>query len=150
MPEILTLARVKLAQTLAAEETLDEFGIESVAEHGLDSLSESTCRAIVDLTDKALDEWGCLRQPPGSDWRAVVYPLESECENPILVTVRRERGPLCQLATLTIDANRLVEDQYTRGGAELMIELVEAVLEEANRLLRNASALVSDLLSDAG
>ena len=25
MPEILTLARVKLAQTLAAEETLDEF-----------------------------------------------------------------------------------------------------------------------------
>ena len=62
----------------------------------------------------------------------------------------RERGPLCQLATLTIDANRLVEDQYTRGGAELMIELVEAVLEEANRLLRNASALVSDLLSDAG
>ena len=31
-----------------------------------------------------------------------------------------------------------------------MIELVEAVLEEANRLLRNASALVSDLLSDAG
>jgi hypothetical protein len=46
----------------------------------------------------------------------VVYALDSEYENSILVTVRCDRGPLVQFATLTIDANRLVEGQYEQQG----------------------------------
>jgi DNA-binding transcriptional ArsR family regulator len=136
---ILTLDRDALSKALA--ENLEEYGLESVEDYNLDVFSENACRAIVELTDKALDEWACLRQPDRADWQVVVYALDSEYENNILVTVRRDRGPLVQLATLTIDANRLVEGQYERKGVDLIAELVEAVLEAANRLLSDAQAL---------
>jgi DNA-binding transcriptional ArsR family regulator len=135
----LSLDRDALSQALT--ENLEEYGLESVADYDLDAFSENACRAIVELTYKALDEWACLRQTDGADWQVVVYALDSEYENNILVAVRRDRGPLAQLATLTIDANRLVEGQYERKGADLIAELVEAVLDESNRLLSYAQAL---------
>jgi DNA-binding transcriptional ArsR family regulator len=137
----LSLDRDALSQALA--ENLEEYGLESVEEYNLDAFSENACRAIVELIYKALDEWACLRQTDGADWQVVVYALDSEYENNILVAVRRDRGALVQLATLTIDANRLVEGEYERKGADLVAELVEAVLEEANRLLSDAPALTT-------
>lgn len=97
---------------------------------------------------KALDEWECLRQPGGEDWRVVVYALDSEYENNVLVTVRFDGGPLLQFATLTVDATRLVEGQHERKGVDLIAELVEAVLEEANQLLSDAQALTEATAGD--
>jgi hypothetical protein len=139
---ILTLDRDALSQALA--ENLEEYGLESVDDYDLDAFSENACRAVVELAYKALDEWACLRQTEGADWQVVVYALDSEYENNILVAIRRDRGRLVQLATLTIDANRLVERQHERKGVDLIAELVEAVLEEANRLLSEAQALTEE------
>jgi hypothetical protein len=47
----------------ALAENLEEYGLELVEDYDPDVFSENACRAIMELTYKALDEWACMRQP---------------------------------------------------------------------------------------
>jgi len=139
---ILTLDEDAFRAALA--ESLDDFGLDSVDEYDLDAFSDKAAKGVVELAYRAFDEWGCLRQPAGSDWEVVVYALDDggDCENNILVAVRPRNGAaLVQLCSLTVDANRLADDQFGRSGADLLIEILGSVLDEANRLLVQASDL---------
>jgi len=142
MTAILGLDAEKFTQALADDDDVSGY-VSDIEDLSLDDFGETTPAAVADLVERAFDRWGCLTQPDGGDWQVVAYPLESEYDNSVVVAVRpRAADVMAQLCSLSVDANRLADGQYDRCGVALLVEVLTSVLDEANRVLQEAPALL--------
>jgi hypothetical protein len=141
MTDILQLNEKKLAAALRDPDNLYEVGLEDVSEWTLDALSETGAVAVCELVGRTLSDWECLRQPDGCNYEVGAYALWSEYENNIIVVVGDRECYTARLCSLTVDANRLADDQWGRTGPEVLVEVLRSVLDEANRVLEAASSI---------
>ena len=134
MESVFSLDREALAKAL--DEHLDEFSLDSHDEWQLDCFGDR--EAVRDLVDHAFDEWGCLKQRDGLTYEIAVSQWSSETEDNLIVSVRHSKNYGIQLSSLTKDANRMADDQFG-SGMNVLAEVLESVIEDANAVLEKAS-----------
>jgi hypothetical protein len=134
------LDRDALARAL--EGALEEFGLDGHEGWSLECFdSERTAGAIEHLAQRAFQDWGCLKQPPGFDYEAIVHDLFSDGGCPLVVALRPASGGRAQLASPTIDGARLADGQRERQGMGVLAEILETLVLHANALIEGAHAL---------
>jgi len=134
MEPIFSLDRKALSKAL--DEHLDEYSLDSHDEWQLDCFGDK--EAIRSLTDHAFDEWGCLKQRDGFTYEIAVYEWQSETENSLIVSVRHSKNYDIQLSSMMKDADRMADDQFG-SGMNVLAEVLESVIEDANAILEKAS-----------
>jgi hypothetical protein len=140
-----TLSVNEAALALGLDSILDDYGVESLADICIRNFSEDTSKAVVSLCVLAFNQWGALAQPEGADWEVAVYALDNDLESSILICVRHERGPLIQLSSLTVDADKeLTDDLESRTGPKVILDVLYGVLAIANRLLNECEFVVKE------
>jgi hypothetical protein len=124
------------AFALELDASLEEFGLASLAEFELATFSYNTAQAVDAVVTRFLCDGGCLVQGTDSNYGLCIYVLDSEYEHNILVTVGdNDSSAWVQLASLTFDADKLVNDQDQRMGPGLLIDILQAIIDIANNML---------------
>jgi hypothetical protein len=132
---MLTLNREALTLALDSQ-GLEEYDLDALCDYHFLVFDENPGRALINLCYHAFMDWGALTQTEVGKYTIIVYALDSENENCVLVTVRENTGPLLQLSSLTLDVDDDFADNiYTRQGPGVLIDVLQAVVDVVNNML---------------
>jgi hypothetical protein len=128
----LTLDREALA--LGFENQLNEWGQDTLSEYDLACFGEEPIAALAALCDRAFYDWEVLGNP--YQCNVVVYELAgSDCPQLLIAVHPRHGRNRMQFASFPLELEALVEGACTRKGPGVLIDLLQAVVDTANRLL---------------